>query len=84
MDDERFTFPDGADLPKDDPPAEWQNIGVTLPNMEVRVGAIHALGRIARENLNFHVQIMEILCAYVPGKRPRRQRPALRSRRNSS
>ncbi len=38
---------------------------VTLPNMEVRIGAIHALGRIARENLNFHVQIMEILCAYV-------------------
>jgi uncharacterized protein YjbI with pentapeptide repeats len=43
---------------------------VTLPNMEVRVGAIHALGRIARENLGFHVQIMEILCAYVRENSP--------------
>jgi uncharacterized protein YjbI with pentapeptide repeats len=68
--DERFTYPDDAIFRKDDPPSEWQNIGVTLPNMEVRVGAIHALGRIARENLGFHVQIMEILCAYVRENSP--------------
>jgi uncharacterized protein YjbI with pentapeptide repeats len=33
--------------------------------MEVRIGSIYALARIARENLSFHVQIMQILCAYV-------------------
>jgi uncharacterized protein YjbI with pentapeptide repeats len=37
----------------------------TVPNMEVRIGSIYALARIARENLSFHVQIMQILCAYV-------------------
>jgi uncharacterized protein YjbI with pentapeptide repeats len=37
----------------------------TAPNMEVRIGSIYALARIARENLSFHVQIMQILCAYV-------------------
>ncbi|MFW5642059.1 MAG: pentapeptide repeat-containing protein [Roseicyclus sp.] len=43
---------------------------MTLPNMEVRTGAILALGRIARENLSFHVQIMQILCAYVRENSP--------------
>lgn len=42
----------------------------TVPNMEVRIGAIHALARLARENLNFHVQIMEILCAYIRENAP--------------
>ncbi len=40
------------------------------PNMEVRIGAIHALARLARENLGFHVQIMEILCAYIRQNAP--------------
>ncbi|WP_271881818.1 pentapeptide repeat-containing protein [Phaeobacter italicus] len=35
------------------------------PNLEVRIGSIFALERIARENPDFHVQVMEILCAYV-------------------
>jgi|26BtaG_2_1085354.scaffolds.fasta_scaffold16812_2 uncharacterized protein YjbI with pentapeptide repeats len=35
------------------------------PNLEVRIGSIFALERIARENLEFHLQVMEILCAYV-------------------
>jgi uncharacterized protein YjbI with pentapeptide repeats len=43
---------------------------VTVPNMEVRVGAVLALGRIARENLSFHVQIMQILCAYIRENSP--------------
>ena len=43
---------------------------MTVPNIEVRIGAIHALARIARENLNFHVQVMEILCAYVRENSP--------------
>ncbi|UWR47532.1 pentapeptide repeat-containing protein [Phaeobacter inhibens] len=38
---------------------------VTKPNIEVRIGSILALERLAKENLDFHIQIMEILCAYV-------------------
>ena len=37
----------------------------TRPNLEVRIGAIYALERIARKNLSEHIQIMEILCAYI-------------------
>jgi uncharacterized protein YjbI with pentapeptide repeats len=37
----------------------------TVPNLEVRIGAILALERLARQNLDVHVQIMEILTAYV-------------------
>ena len=35
------------------------------PNLEVRIGAILSLERIAQQNLDFHIQIVEILCAYV-------------------
>jgi uncharacterized protein YjbI with pentapeptide repeats len=38
--------------------------------MEVRIGSIYALARIARENLSFHVQIMQILCAYIRENSP--------------
>jgi len=37
----------------------------TVPNTEVRVGAIYALEKLARDYLPLHWQIMEILCAYV-------------------
>ena len=37
----------------------------TQPNLEVRIGAIYALERIAQDSLRDHVQIMEILTAYV-------------------
>jgi hypothetical protein len=37
----------------------------TVPNLEVRIGAILALERLARQNLGVHVQIMEILTAYI-------------------
>lgn len=37
----------------------------TVPNLEVRIGAILALERLARQNLDVHVQIMEILTAYI-------------------
>lgn len=52
--------------------AEGKDITIekTVPNMEVRIGAIHALARIARDNLNFHVQVMEILCAYIRENSP--------------
>ncbi len=39
----------------------------THPNIEVRVGAILALERIAKRSLDVHIQIMEILCAYIRG-----------------
>ena len=35
------------------------------PNLEVRIGAIYALERIAQDSLRDHIQIMEILCAYI-------------------
>ncbi|MBT2130702.1 pentapeptide repeat-containing protein [Planktotalea lamellibrachiae] len=35
------------------------------PNLEVRLGGILALERIAQEEPSFHIQIMEILTAYV-------------------
>ncbi len=42
----------------------------TRPNIEVRVGAILALERIARMNDSVHVQIMEILCTYIRANAP--------------
>ena len=38
---------------------------VTEPNLEVRIGGIYALERIAQDSERDHIQIMEILCAYV-------------------
>jgi len=43
---------------------------VTEPNIEVRVGAIFALERIAQDSLRDHVQIMEILCSYIRDNSP--------------
>ena len=37
----------------------------TEPNIEVRIGAILALERIAKNNLDVHVQIMELLGTYI-------------------
>ncbi|WP_162173022.1 pentapeptide repeat-containing protein [Thiomicrospira pelophila] len=37
----------------------------TQPNLEVRIGSIYALERIAQDSLRDHIQIMEILCAYI-------------------
>ncbi|MEP4031946.1 pentapeptide repeat-containing protein [Roseibium polysiphoniae] len=38
---------------------------ISVPNLEVRIGSIYALERIAKDSLRDHLQIMEILCAYV-------------------
>ena len=40
-------------------------VTVTKPNLEVRIGAIYALERIAQDSERDHIQIMEILCAYI-------------------
>ena len=37
----------------------------TEPNLEVQLGAIHALDRVARDSSRDHWPIMEVLCAYV-------------------
>ncbi len=60
------TLPEGDVLEKGD----WQVFSETLPNLEVRIGAILALERLARNNLDIHVQIMEILCAYIRENAP--------------
>ena len=49
---------------------DWQTFNRTEPNLEVRIGAIYALERIAAESLEDHVRIMEILCAYVRHNSP--------------
>ncbi|MFT6024796.1 MAG: hypothetical protein ACI9PY_002928 [Ascidiaceihabitans sp.] len=36
-----------------------------VPNVEVRIGAIYSLERIAQDSKRDHIQIVEILCAYV-------------------
>ena len=38
---------------------------ITEPNLEVRIGSIFALVRIAEDSLRDHVQVMEILCTYI-------------------
>ncbi|SDQ73031.1 pentapeptide repeat-containing protein [Pseudovibrio sp. Tun.PSC04-5.I4] len=42
----------------------------SVPNLEVRIGAIYALERIAQDSMRDHLQIMEILCAYVRENAP--------------
>ena len=42
----------------------------TVPNIEVRIGAILALERMAKTNADVHIQIMEILTAYIRENAP--------------
>ena len=37
----------------------------TEPNIEVRIGTLLALGRLARNNFDVNVQIMQILISYI-------------------
>ena len=48
---------------------------LTEPNLEVRIGAIFALERIARHHLTEHIQIMEILTAYIRHNAPAKDAP---------
>ncbi|WP_370280993.1 pentapeptide repeat-containing protein [Pontibacterium sp.] len=36
-----------------------------IPKLELRLGALYALEKIAKNNHSYHSQIMEVLCAYV-------------------
>jgi uncharacterized protein YjbI with pentapeptide repeats len=52
------------------PLGTWESIEETVPNIEVRIGAILSLERIAQDSTihdkgRDHVRVMEILCAYV-------------------
>lgn len=42
----------------------------TSPNIEVRLGAIYALERIAQDSIRDHIQVLEILCAYIRENTP--------------
>lgn len=48
----------------------WSSFPDTQPNLEVRIGAIYALERIAQDSARDHVQVMEILCAYIRQNAP--------------
>lgn len=37
----------------------------TVPNVESRIGGLYALERIKNDSLDDHIQIMEIICAYI-------------------
>jgi len=53
----------------------WQVFSETVPNLEVRIGAILSLERIAQDSTTHdkgrdHVRVMEILCAYIRNNAP--------------
>jgi hypothetical protein len=55
--------------------SNWQVLSETVPNIEVRIGAILALERIAQDSCSYdrgrdHVRVMEVLCAYVRNNAP--------------
>ncbi|WP_334194087.1 pentapeptide repeat-containing protein [Pararhodobacter sp.] len=55
----------------------WQAFAETVPNLEVRIGAILSLERIAQDSTTHdkgrdHVRVMEILCAYIRENAPAR------------
>ncbi|RVV98780.1 pentapeptide repeat-containing protein [Mesobaculum littorinae] len=63
-----------VDLPTIDPGTleeeSWTQIAQTVPNLVVRVGAIYALERISQDSERDHIQVMEILCAYIRQNAP--------------
>ena len=56
--------PDGQEI------IDREIVETSEPNLEVRIGAIYALERIAQDSDRDHVQIMEILCAYIRENAP--------------
>jgi hypothetical protein len=56
---------------------EWKVFSETVPNLEVRIGAILSLERIAQDSTRHdsgrdHVRVMEILCSYIRHNAPAR------------
>lgn len=70
--DERLPLPaEATDVTRGD----WEVVKRTVPNIEVRIGAILSLERIAQDSTRYdrgrdHVRVMEILCAYVRENAP--------------
>ncbi|UJQ95520.1 pentapeptide repeat-containing protein [Mariluticola halotolerans] len=56
--------PDGLEI------VDRETFESSQPNLEVRIGSIYALERIAQDSPRDHIQIMEILCAYVRENAP--------------
>jgi hypothetical protein len=61
---------------------DWQVFTTTEPNIEVRIGAILSLERIAQDSTihdkgRDHVRVMEVLCAYVRENAPASEAPDL-------
>ena len=63
--------------PDGEPIVDRQAVELSVPNLEVRIGAIYALERIARLNPDEHIQIMEILTAYIRENAPASGAPDL-------
>ncbi|MGC1503559.1 MAG: pentapeptide repeat-containing protein [Sulfitobacter sp.] len=51
-------------------PGDWQVFSETLPSLDVRIGGLFALERIARDNADYHLQVVELICAYIRGNSP--------------
>lgn len=56
----------------DEETTHFTPLSITLPNIEVRLGAIYALERIAQDSPRDHIRVMEILCAYLRENAPAR------------
>jgi len=56
--------------PDGEPIIKRESFERTTPNLEVRIGSIYSLERIAQDSPRDHIQIMEILCAYVRENAP--------------
>jgi uncharacterized protein YjbI with pentapeptide repeats len=56
--------PDGQDI------VDREIVETSEPNLEVRIGAIYALERISQDSARDHIQIMEILSAYIRQNAP--------------
>lgn len=83
-DDEDFSEPEIETYPDCSPVMISETIEETVPNLEVRIGAIYSLERIAQDSLRDHIQIMEILCAYVRENSPAKNLEANDSWENSA
>lgn len=68
---------EGETIKVDEAGKTWSVLTHSVPNLEVRIGAIYALERIARQNLDEHIQIMEILTAYIRQNAPVSDAPPL-------
>jgi len=66
-DDDPVEIPEGAlNIERD----KWESTAQTKPNLEVRLGAIYALERIAQDSERDHLTVMETLCAYIRENAP--------------